>query len=88
MIQTSESYLTGIRGQELRPFRPLVAVEQPVFVVVQASKVVVGLALTAGLVFVVEQSAEQTVERLVVVGSAAGLAAESVAESVAGPVSA
>ena len=35
--------------------------------------------MTAGLVFVVEQSAEQTVERLVVVGSAAGLAAESVA---------
>lgn len=53
MIQTSESYLTGIRGQELRPFRPLVAVEQPVFVVVQASKVVVERVSVAELVVVV-----------------------------------
>ena len=53
MIQTSESYLTGIRGQELRPFRPLVAVEPPVFVVVQASKVVVERVSVAELVVVV-----------------------------------
>lgn len=74
MIQTSESDLTGIRVQGLRPFLPLVAVEQLVFVVVQVWRVAVGQDSVVEFVSV----AESVVVVVVLVGN--GLTVVLIAE--------